>query len=416
MQILSFERAINQLETELISAAERCNASEYELLKLIAEFELRQGFRLWLMNSTAEWLNLKCGITVGTALEKVRVALALLDKPKWSEAFRIGQLSYSKARAMTRVPDADEDALLEAALHRTASQVEAWCRRLRNANPASSTRDAQQAHRSRWLSCTRDADGMVHLNADLPADVGLLVMKALEIAAQHLPHGEQHEDHSDQEDREHNDHEDESFCARQADALVDMAKAYLSGGGAGKRTQGDRYQVVVHVDESALQHQGGKSDLPINTVERLLCDASAVELIEDGHGHPLDVDRKYRTLPPAQRRALEARDGHCQYPGCTHTLWLEGHHVKPWSRGGKTSVDTSVLMCSRHHRLLHEGGFELSQDADGNYFIRTRHGKVLKALRVLKALTPDPSRDGCCSEPPSRDGLVQEPRALYMVR
>jgi hypothetical protein len=398
MQIRSFERSINQLETELITAAERCNASEYELLKLIAEFELRQGFRLWLMNSTAEWLNLKCGITVGTAQEKVRVALALLDEPKWSEAFRTGQLSYSKARAMTRVPDADEDALLDEALHRTASQVETWCRRLRNADPVISTRDAEQAHRSRWLSCTRDAEGMVHLNADLPADVGLLVMKALEIAAQHLPHGEcEHHEEAD----------NESFCARQADALVDMAKAYLSGDGEGKRTQGDRYQVVVHVDESALQHQGGKSDLPISTVERLLCDASAVELIEDGQGQPLDVGRKYRTLPPAQRRALEARDGHCQYPGCTHTLWLEGHHVEHWARGGKTSVDASVLMCSRHHRLLHEGGFEMSQDANGSYFIRTLYGRVL---------TSDPSRDGCRSHPPSRDGLVQEPRALYLVR
>jgi hypothetical protein len=102
---------------------------------------------------------------------------------------------------------------------------------LRNANPAISTRDAQQAHRSRWLSCTRDAEGMVHLNADLPADVGLLVMKALEIAAQHLPHGEcEHHEEAD----------NESFCARQADALVDMAKAYLSGDGEGKRTQGTR--------------------------------------------------------------------------------------------------------------------------------------------------------------------------------
>ncbi|MDA1299695.1 MAG: hypothetical protein O2868_06430, partial [Proteobacteria bacterium] len=59
------------------------------------------------------------------------------------------------------------------------------------------------------------------------------------------------------------------------------------------------------------------------------------------------------------------------------------------------------------HRLLHEGGFEMSQDADGSYFIRTMYGRVL---------TPDPSRDGCCSHPPSRDGLVQEPRALYLVR
>jgi hypothetical protein len=96
-------RSLEQLESDIISLSEHINAAEYDFLVLIREFDIRQGWKAWLFNNCAEWLNFKCGMSLGTAREKVRVALALYDLPACSAAFSKGQLSYSKARALSRV-------------------------------------------------------------------------------------------------------------------------------------------------------------------------------------------------------------------------------------------------------------------------------------------------------------------------
>jgi len=267
MQAISFQRSMDQLEADLVSLSARRNATEYAFLELVREFEIRQGYRLWMLNSSAEWLNLKCGISPGTAPEKVRVAMALFDKPAWSAAFRDGLLSYSKARAMIRVIDQDEDELLSHALIRTASQVEAHCRQLRNAHRRESTADANHAYHARWLSCREESDGMVHISANLPQEAGMLVMTAIEKAAAVLEDGDAVAANAD------------GYFAKQADALVELARAYLSGVREGKGSAGDHYRVLIHVDESALKDEGGKSDLPIETVRRITCDAGVVAAV-----------------------------------------------------------------------------------------------------------------------------------------
>ena len=134
MQTLTFNRSIDQLEERLISLARRRNEVEYELLKEVQEFDIRQGWRLWHLNNCAEWLNLKCSIALGTAREKVRVASALFNLPKCSAAFAAGDLSYSKARSLTRIATPEnEEALLDYARSATASQVQAHCHGVRNA-------------------------------------------------------------------------------------------------------------------------------------------------------------------------------------------------------------------------------------------------------------------------------------------
>ena len=95
-------RSLDQLENALMSCAQRINASEYEFMVLVREFDIRQGWKAWNLNNCAEWLNLKCGITMSTAREKVRVAMGLFNLPLCSEAFADGTLSYSKVRALSR--------------------------------------------------------------------------------------------------------------------------------------------------------------------------------------------------------------------------------------------------------------------------------------------------------------------------
>ena len=93
--------------------------------------------------------------------------------------------------------------------------------------------------------------------------------------------------------------------------------------------------------------------------------------------NPLDLGRKHRVVQPALRRALIARDRHCCYPGCAHTRWLEAHHVMHWIDGGKTSLDNTLLLCSAHHRRLHEGGFRIKPNHTGEWYFETAAGKRL---------------------------------------
>jgi hypothetical protein len=164
---------------------------------------------------------------------------------------------------------------------------------------------------------------------------------------------------------------------QQADALVEIARSYLTGGSNKKSCTADHYQVIVHVDEKALRGNPdaqSKSDLPIETVRRLCCDGSLVPITEDENHNPLNVGRKHRVIPLAVRRALLARDKCCRFPGCTHERWLHAHHVEHWADGGETSLANLILLCSRHHRLLHEGGFEIKPGANGEWHFRNASG------------------------------------------
>ena len=177
------KRNIDDLEEEIISLAKHMNQDEYRFLVMVREFDIRQGWRAYQFNNCAEWLNMKCGISPGTAREKVRVALALLDLPQCSEGFAKGDLSYSKVRAMTRAANVfNEATLVDYALKATAHQVEEHCRRLRNADRRQSTPDARRAWQARSLKRTCHPDGMMSIYVELPREQGELVMKALEMA------------------------------------------------------------------------------------------------------------------------------------------------------------------------------------------------------------------------------------------
>jgi len=101
-------------------------------------------------------------------------------------------------------------------------------------------------------------------------------------------------------------------------------------------------------------------------------------MLEDDEGKTIDVGRKTRTIPAALRRALEARDGGCRFPGCTNRIFTDAHHVEHWLDGGETNLQNTVLVCRRHHRLLHEHGFTLERVGEGLVF-RDGHGQEVPA-------------------------------------
>ena len=133
----------------------------------------------------------------------------------------------------------------------------------------------------------------------------------------------------------------------------------------------------MHVDEAALRGGIGRADAPLETVKRLACDASVVVVTEDERGTPLNVGRKQRIVSTPLRRAVVARDRHCTFPGCHRTRFVHAHHVHHWVDGGETSVDNLVLLCSQHHRLLHEGGYRIRRDYRGDHYFVRADGRVI---------------------------------------
>ncbi|MCH7533728.1 MAG: HNH endonuclease, partial [Gemmatimonadetes bacterium] len=106
-------------------------------------------------------------------------------------------------------------------------------------------------------------------------------------------------------------------------------------------------------------------------------------------GSVLDVGRKTRTVPPALRRALDARDRGCRFPGCG-LRFTDAHHIVHWADGGETKLENTLLLCRSHHRRVHEGGYQVCSDRDGQVVFFTPQGKVLFEVPQLPELPPDP--------------------------
>ncbi len=342
----------SELTSQITELAGHLNAGTYRFLVLLAEFDLRQAWSDGATQSCAHWLNWQCGIDMGAAREKVRVAHALEKLPRIAQAMAQGTLSYSKVRAITRVAcEATEEVFLTTSLHGTASHVENLVRHFRRAQETEElSREARQ-QANRGLTYFHDDDGSLVLKGRLPAEAGAVVLKALEAAMRECPPDVSAE----------TSEAPASPSARRADALALIAESFLKHGAEALKG-GERQQIVVHVDSETLREgTAGRCELengpsmPSETARRLACDASVVVIVEDANGQPLDVGRKTRSIPPAMRRALLSRDRGCRFPGCSNTRYVDGHHIHHWARGGETKLANLVSLCRFHHRQVHEG-------------------------------------------------------------
>jgi hypothetical protein len=389
---LSRHPAIDELDRAIVDLAARINAATYELLVLVRQFDERAGWLRWGLANCTEWLHWRCDLSMNAAREKVRVAHALKMLPAISQAFSKGELSYSKVRALTREARSDNEAeLLAFALKTTAARVDEHCRELRNGSNAS-TEEAHRSHLRRSLTVRRDPSrGTMIFTIELPVEKGELIDKALDRARETSAF-------------DHPEFAEESWRAIQADALVTMANDYLNGRNDGASGTADNYQVTVHVDRSALANGKGRSGLPIESVKRLCCDSDTVVIVDDENGEPLNIGRKTRTVPTAVKRALWARDKGCVFPGCRHKRFVDAHHIEHWSAGGKTSLDNLMLLCSKHHRLVHEGGFRIERDYRDRWCFKRPDGIAVPACGYHpEDMTDDVSNEiaGLVNNPPA---------------
>ncbi len=457
--------SIDELDAQICSLSRTLNAETYRLLVLVRAFDERMGWAKWSFKNCAEWLAWRCGLSLSAAREKVRAAHALREMPAIAAAFESGRLSYSKVRALTRVVEwHDEQVLLQYALGVSAAQVEERCREIRNAQPESVS-VARRAWESRTLSILRNAArGVMTLHVEVPLEEGELIAAAIEraAAAGEAATGIEFEGRTERVAETSAN----GWRAQQADALIAVAKAYLIGEGGEPSAEGfagacarngdggaedierdggegcernveardaptvrhassaDRYQIILHVDDSALRGGLGRADLPIDTLRRLTCDGSVVTIVEDEHGTPLDAGRKRRTVSTALERALWSRDRGCTFPGCHRKHYVDAHHIRHWAAGGATSLENLTLLCSHHHRLLHEGGFGIRRDVDVALCFRRPDGRVIPrgGYRLEDMCDDDIGGDfaagGIAHNAPPRNpsAEVREARGLYLVQ
>ena len=178
---------LEDLGDQIATLSAHVNAATYRLLCMIAEFDRRGGWKPGGFRSCAHWLAARTKMDMGAAREKVRSARALEKLPLTSEAMEHGELSFAQVRAISRVAEEETEAdLLEYARVSTAAQLERLVRSWRLHSRADETELERIRYRSRTFSVFSDDDGMYLVRGRLPAEVGALLMRAVEAASDAL--------------------------------------------------------------------------------------------------------------------------------------------------------------------------------------------------------------------------------------
>ncbi|HVV35279.1 MAG TPA: DUF222 domain-containing protein, partial [Acidimicrobiales bacterium] len=347
------ERTIAELEDELTQGAARMDAALCSWLLVVGEFDRRAGYERWECRSTAHFLNWRCGISLHTAREQVRVARRLEELPRLRAKFAEGVLSYSKVRAISRIATPEtEQTLLEWAECATAAQIDRVVAGRRSLDKKNAP--------ERYVTWSYEDDGSFVVRAKLTAEEGALVVAALQSARKVLSDG------VGEVESVPAGTSGESVPAGtpkpgNADAFVAMAETTLAHGPTPVEA-GDRHVVMVHLNaETGEAHLDGGPVLSEDSKQLVLCGASFADVGLGDQREILYMGRLYREPNRAQRRALAIRDHGCTFPGCTQRIFVDAHHLEEWEHGGRTDIDNLLLLCRFHHNAIHHRGFTVKK-------------------------------------------------------
>ncbi len=314
--------------------------------------------------SLTAWLRWKCKLSGGAAMERVEIARQLEKLPQTQAAFASGDVGYQHVAVLARAAEhvgatavrKEEGALLQAAQTMDPSQFTTVAKNFEHrVDAAGALAEANHAYQRRYFHISEPVDGLVRLDGMLDAEGGATLRTALQPFMQPVKD------------------DDRSYGQRCAEALVELGR---HGGSGSKRDgAGPRPQLIIRASLDTLagikgapagELEGGGT-VPAETVQRIACD-SAVSRITGQTELEHELNRASRTLPAPTRRALEARDRHCVFPGCTRPLnWCDGHHMVWWTRGGETALPNLALLCRPHHRMVHEENWRLVRQKDGRF-------------------------------------------------
>src|SRR5438445_639560 len=160
---------------------------------------------------------------------------------------------------------------------------------------------------------------------------------------------------------------DQVEVARELDSLPQTTKAFADGDISYRHVALIAHTAAELGDKMAAEAEvEWASSIPAETARRLACDCTITPILCGAESHQVEVGSSSRVIPPAMKRALIARDKHCRFPGCDMPpAWTDGHHIKHWANGGPHALWNLLLLCRRHHRYFHEGGWKLQQAEGG---------------------------------------------------
>lgn len=361
--IVRCRKAIDRLEAAFAEATRR--------------FEKSGGYKADGALGMVPWLQTNAKLAGNDAAQHVKVARQLEELPRTEEALARGDIGYGHALAMAVTAEHVGSAAVrsaEATLLKSAETMDAG--RFvtvvkgfeHRVNADAALAEANWAHRQRYLVISGPFSGLARIEGQLVAEAAATLRAAMEPFMKPSPN------------------DDRSAGQRAHDALVQVCERVASGRAD---SSAPRPQIVVTTSLDTLagiegappgELQGGGM-VPAETVRRFACDSAISRMIGRGELQ-YELSHASRTVPPATRRALVARDRTCVFPGCDRPApWCHGHHLKFWADDGPTKLDNLALVCSAHHRKVHEDGWRLERK-DGRWLATPPPVKVIPRSRT----------------------------------
>ena len=355
----------SSMADDMSALLQHVNACQAEFMRRLMRFENGGGYFGTGTFGTKGWLHYECNLAYSAASDQFEVARLLADLPETTKVFAEGEISYKHAAMIARTAEklGDKmDAHAESILVNAAKELDPLRLRrltlqLRHELDAESVLDdANALHDSRFLSFSQTLDGVFYLNGRFDAEGGAILQTALNALTGPPAYEDQR-----------------TPKQRRADAAVELARRQLEQGDL-PVVGGQRPHLSLIVESSTLAKQPGSpaaelewgEPIPAETARRLACDAAITPIVRGSESDQPRADRTTRTISGSQRKALAVRDRGCRFPGCDRPPgWTDAHHIHHWADGGNHQMPNLVLLCRRHHRMVHEEGWRLVWAQDG---------------------------------------------------
>src|SRR5712691_531690 len=308
--------------------------------------------------TAASWIARTCGMSVTSAADRLCVGEQLESLPKVAAALSSGDVGYQSASALCHLRQQlgekrdlfDQDEMLDRARRHTVFNLRRLCRVARHvADPDGFFNEAEENYLRRRLHISQMSDGMYAVDGVLDPETGA----SLKTAAETLAKRKGPEDERTHSQRLH-------------DALGELVDHAL-GQGTLPRRHGVKPHINLTTTLEGVKNELGappaelELSLPISTrtLERISCDCTISRVLL-ADSMVIDVGRATRVVSAPTRRALRVRDKGCRWPGCDRQVnWSTPHHILAWAKGGPGNLPNLVLLCFFHHRLVHEGGWQV---------------------------------------------------------
>ena len=347
-----YEVTGEDIAQQLIALRKQIDEMEMGFSRLAMAFDKTNLWAHEGFNTAFDWIRVNCHLNSHQVWNAFAVGAQEPELTQSLQAMEAGAIGFAHLATMARTanevgPAFEEAKLLPIAREHSPGKFFHKCIHYRHAVDAGGyQRDQERLADERGLRLNTAQDGCLLISGLLDPAGGAAVRAALEPLAQSS-----------------GQHDDRNREQRFADALVELA----SGGKPAEIQVTATIETLKGLAGAAAAEMEFSLPISATTVQRMACDCSVTRVLLDQDSAVVDMGRSKRVVSNALRAALRIRDGHCQWPGCEREASrCDGHHVLHWISGGETNLANLVLLCRRHHRMVHEGGWQLVRNEENH--------------------------------------------------